>query len=125
MLNTLAWLLAIQDQRKAEEALTLIERTIELAGPVAALLDTRAVVRIRTGEPAKAIGDLETLRASNPAHAASAVHLGWAYQLSGRSVDAKKAFRTADELGWKLANADPLERTLMAKVRQDLGPPAH
>ncbi len=124
-LNTLAWLLAIQDQRKATEALALIERAIEIAGPVAALLDTRAVVRIRAGQAAKAIDDLEGIRASNPAHAASAVHLGWAYQLSGQPVDARKAFREADQLGWKLANADPLERSLMDKVRQDLSRAAH
>jgi tetratricopeptide (TPR) repeat protein len=115
-LNALAWLLAMQDQRKSPEALGLIDRAIEIRGPDSELLDTRAVVRIRAGQPGKAIDDLMAVHQVDPANAASTAHLGWAYHVSGQADLAKTAFHKAGALGWTLANADPLERAVFEKL---------
>jgi tetratricopeptide (TPR) repeat protein len=52
-LNNLAWLLA-QRSGKANEALPLVNRAIEVAGPRGELLDTRASVYIALNQPDKA-----------------------------------------------------------------------
>src|SRR5207247_292723 len=48
-LNNLAWLLALSERNPAE-ALKTIERAIELDGPRAEFLDTRAVIYLGTGD---------------------------------------------------------------------------
>jgi len=120
-LNSLAWLLALQDQSKTQEALALVDRAIEIQGPIPSLLDTRAVVLIRAGQPGKAIQDLREVQTRDPGNPTAALHLGWAYQKSGQVDEARTAFQKARELGWKLANRDPLERAFMEKLQRDLG----
>src|SRR5205085_10031735 len=56
-LNNLAWTLAA-DRRHAPEALGLIERAIDLAGPIDDLLDTRARIRFESGDVAGGLRDL-------------------------------------------------------------------
>ena len=48
-LNNLAWLIAIKQEGKGAEALQLLGRAIDVAGPRAALLDTRAVIHMKMG----------------------------------------------------------------------------
>jgi tetratricopeptide (TPR) repeat protein len=66
--NTLAVLLALtaKDDKKTDEALRLINHAIELAGSLPALLDSRAVVRIKRGEPQRALEDLDVILADTP-----------------------------------------------------------
>ena len=120
-LNNLAWLLALRDQGKAQEALELIDRAIDVAGAVPSLLDTRAVVLIRAGQLDQAVEDLSNARASNAPKPSFALHLAWAYHAEGKTDEARKAFQQAEILGWKPEKSDPLERSLMDKLRQDLG----
>ena len=124
-LNGLAWLLALKDPSKTEEALVLVDRAIESEGPIPSLLDTRAVVLIRAGQPTRAIQALREVRGIDPNNPSSALHLGWAYQQSGQVDDAKTAFQRAGELGWKLAKADPLERAFTERLQRDLGLAVH
>ena len=120
-LNSLAWLLAMRDPGKAGDALALINHAIEIQGPESLLLDTRAIVRIRSGQPDEAVRDLREAQKLDPRNPDPAVHLAWAHQLRGELEEAKRVFRQAGELGWRLAKSDPLERGHMEKLRQDLG----
>src|SRR5262249_25160836 len=99
-LNCLAWLLALRDQGKTGDALGLINRAIEIRGPDPTLLDTRAVVLIRSGQPKKAAEDLRQAQKLNPKNPSPALHLAWAFQMSGQLDEARQVLRTADELGW-------------------------
>jgi cellulose synthase operon protein C len=56
-LNNLAWTLA-SDSQKAAEALELVERAINLAGPMDDLLDTRARIRFESGDAQAGLRDL-------------------------------------------------------------------
>ena len=58
--NNLAVLLALSGQ-KSDEALELINRAIDLAGPLPGLLDSRAVVHIARNEPKQALDDLDKI----------------------------------------------------------------
>jgi tetratricopeptide (TPR) repeat protein len=82
VLNNLAFLVALADN--AEEAgvnpLKLIEQAIEILGPTADILDSRAVVYIANGDYQKAIRDLDNSLTDNPTPAKyfhkAVAHLG-------------------------------------------------
>ena len=57
-MNNLAVLLTLQN-KKLDEALSLINKAIEITGPLASMLDTRACVYIASGNAEKAISDME------------------------------------------------------------------
>jgi tetratricopeptide (TPR) repeat protein len=120
-LNNLAWLLALRDQSKAEEAVELINRAIDQQGPTASLVDTKAVALIRGGRSRDAIEILKVAAATNSRNASVPLHLAWALQNEGKPDEARKAFQKALELGWKPERSDPLERLFMEKLRQELG----
>ena len=168
-LNNLAWLLALRDQTKTEEALQLVNHAIDVQGRTAALIDTKAVVLIpipfvegekdrirrhigrdsesrysnwaafhfansfderyctkavvliRSNQPGQAIEVLKDAQSLDKRNASVALHLAWAYQSGGKTDEARKAFREAEKLGWKLAGSDPLERPFMEKLRSELG----
>jgi len=120
-LNNLAWLLALRDAGKAQEALGLIDRAIDVRGPNVALIDTRAVVLIRAGKFDQALRELRDAQKVDPRNQNLALHLAWAYQQKGGGTDqARTALREAEAFGWRPASSDPLERTLMDQLRQDL-----
>src|SRR5205807_486458 len=58
VLNNLAFLLAFRTE-KASEALGLINRALDLAGPLPDLLDTRALIYLRLGTSHQAQSDLD------------------------------------------------------------------
>ena len=58
VMNNLAFLLAFRTE-KAAEALSLVNRAIDMAGPLPDLLDTRALIYLRLGTPNHALGDLD------------------------------------------------------------------
>ena len=119
-LNSLAWLLALRGEDKAQEALGLINRAIDVTGAVPSLVDTRAVILIRAGQLDRALGDLDLARTGDPRNPSFALHRAWAYQIEGKTDEARKAFQQAQDLGWKLAKSDPLERSFLEKLQQDL-----
>jgi len=120
-LNGLAWLLAMRDHGKTQEALELIDRAIDGGGRAPSLVDTRAVVLIRSGQLDRAIQDLSNAQNADPRNPSLALHLAWAFQTVGKTEEARKAFQQAEKLGWKPEKSDPLERSFMDKLRQDLG----
>jgi tetratricopeptide (TPR) repeat protein len=119
-LNNLAWLLALRDEGKTQEALELVNRAIQVQGRTPSLLDTRAVVMIRAGQGEQAVRELPEALDRAPRNAVFALHLAWAYQSIGRTDEARGSFRTAEELGLKSDGADPLERSFIARLRRDL-----
>jgi tetratricopeptide (TPR) repeat protein len=119
-LNNLAWILALREPSRVDEALELINRAIEINGAVPSLADTRAVVRIRAGQVDGAIRDLTNAQAVDPRNPSLALHLAWAYQTGGKMDEARKALEEAEKLGWKPENCDSLERTFIDKLRRDL-----
>jgi tetratricopeptide (TPR) repeat protein len=56
-LNNLAWTLAT-DRDQSREALDLVQRAIDLAGPIDDLLDTRARIRFESGDAQAGLRDL-------------------------------------------------------------------
>jgi tetratricopeptide (TPR) repeat protein len=119
--NNLAWLLALRDSAKVDEAERLIGEAIGLLGRSSSLLDTKAVVLIRSGRIPEAVEALNTAGEIDPNNASVPLHLAWARREEGNLVEARKAFHRAVQLGWTPDRSDPLERSYIEKVRGDLG----
>ena len=120
-LNNLAVLLALQ-HRQLGGAQRLIARAIELAGPVATLLDSRAIVHLAAGEPDKALRDLEEAIAEAP-KAINYFHQAQAYLALGQRNAAEKALRKAHELGLAPDRLHPLERAAHDRLQTALESP--
>lgn len=120
VLNNLAWILALTGG-DSSEALDLIDRAIRIAGPLPALLDTRAVVRLGHGQPAQAVEDLAIAIGSEP-RPTYYVHLARARLAAGDRAGAVEALDQADERGLTLADVDPLERAAYTALVADLRP---
>jgi len=120
-LNNLAWLLALRDPEKTAEALDLINKALEVQGPTASLLDTKAVVLIRAGKLKDAISALDEASKADPRNSEVHLHLAWALREEGKRDEAKAAFKKAVDLGWKADRSDPLELSHINQLRQELG----
>ena len=107
-LNNLAWLLSFQSENRTE-ALVLINSAIELAGPAAALLDTRAVVSLNMNRVQEALQDLNAALEETQA-AAIYIHLAQAQLRANDGVAAKESFQQAKDNGFDIAKLHPLER---------------
>lgn len=117
-LNNLAWLMSLQGDKGADP-LKLINRAIQLRGPVPELLDTRAVVYITNGDNPKAIKDLEDAVAIDPAPSRY-FHLARAYLAAGDPDAARRSLTKARDEGLKEADVHPLERPALAQVEKAL-----
>ena len=92
-LNNLAYLLAFQPG-KQQQALQMINKAIDLAGPMAELLDTRAVIHLQRKHPTQAIRDLEA--AIIQGHDGSRhFHLAQACVMDGEYTRGKQEFDLA------------------------------
>lgn len=92
-MNNLAVLLALQGI-KLDESLELIEKAIESAGPVAAMLDSRATIHLARHEPDKALADINgaLAEAETPVRL---FHLAQAYQQGSQQDAAVDALKKA------------------------------
>jgi tetratricopeptide (TPR) repeat protein len=117
-LNNLAWLMTLQGDKGADP-LKLINRAIQLRGPVSELLDTRAVVYTTNGDYQKAIKDLEDAVAIDPAPSRY-FHLARAYLAAGDEAAARLNFTKARDAGLKESDVHPLERPALAQVEKAL-----
>jgi len=114
-MNNLAILLALQGV-KLEEALKLINRALEIAGPMASMLDSRSTVYVALGEYDKALADLE-LAIADAETPIRFFHRAQACQQAGRSQEAIQAMKKADALGLKPDMLQPLERPAYEKLK--------
>jgi len=121
-LNALAWLLALRDQGKAQEAIELIDRAIEIVGENASFVDTRAVARIQSGQVDQAVEDLLAIRKQAPQKPSFALHLAWAYQAKGQTDQARRELQEAEQFGLKPQALDPLELAVFQRLRKELFP---
>jgi tetratricopeptide (TPR) repeat protein len=118
-LNNLAWLLAFQDG-KAPEALTFINRAIEIAGPSPELLDTHAVVALANGNSEVAIAELQEAVAAAPT-ATKYLHLAQAYGAARNRTAAVENVRKAQAAGLDTGHLHPFDRKVYEQLRGDLG----
>jgi tetratricopeptide (TPR) repeat protein len=107
-LNNLAYLLAMTEG-KCDEALVLIDQGLELTGPVAELLDTRAVVYLKAGKADAARHDLHEAIAQAPTPIMH-FHLAQAHARANDSPAASAALRKAFVLGLEARNVSALEQ---------------
>lgn len=116
--NNLAYLLGMRGGSRTE-ALKLINRALELAGPIPSLLDTRAVVYSAAGRHEDAIADLEQALAEGSAPAAE-FHLCQALLASRRRGAARTAYQKllASKIG--AAQLHPLERTAWDQFEREM-----
>jgi tetratricopeptide (TPR) repeat protein len=118
-LNNLAWLLAAQEG-KAPEALALIRRALEIAGPSPQLLDTHAVVALANGDSALAIAELQEAVGAAPT-ATRYVHLAQAYQAAQNRQAARDNLARAQAAGLKIGQLHPFDRASYERLRGELG----
>ncbi len=113
-LNNLAELLALSG-RQLDEARTLIEKAVALAGPNTSFLDTRASVYLALGDPEKALADLTEAAAQAP-RAAVYFHIALAQRKTGNKEAAAEAMKQAQNLGIRPESLQPLERPAYAEL---------
>jgi tetratricopeptide (TPR) repeat protein len=118
VMNNLAVLLAMRHQR-LDEALRLINRAIELTGPLAQMLDSRASVHIARGEPEKAVKDLEEAIGESP-DPVRLFHMAQAQLALGNRTAAVKALRDANRYGLSDDKLQSPERPINEKMQKDL-----
>lgn len=107
-MNNLSFLVAVRKE-KGQEALELIQRAIDLAGPMSELLDTRAMAYLSVGESQKAIADLNEAIAVDP-NGLKYFHLALAHQQANDTEAATKAFEESKRLGLKDQEISPIEQ---------------
>jgi tetratricopeptide (TPR) repeat protein len=113
-LNNLAWLLSFQ-AGKGAEALALVERAINKAGPMPSLLDTRARIHRVMGKTDLALKDLDEAIAQAPS---GELYFHRALTLfSQNRKAAREAWREAVRLDLREEQVDRHERADFARLR--------
>ena len=115
----LAFLLSAREG-KHDEALGLLAQAKKVIGPNPDLLDTEAIVRLGKGDVAAARKFLEEVLASAP-NATGYFHLAQLEQKAERKLEAKLAWRRANELELRRTALHPLERDAFDQLEKALG----
>jgi tetratricopeptide (TPR) repeat protein len=118
-LNNLAWLQVFSGEAQRGPALQTIQRAIDLAGPVAELLDTRAVVYLQSGQAEQAVKDLNEALAEKPT-GQRYFHLAQAHMALNNRREAQAALQQAHQLRLTADDVDPLERSSYQRVCAEL-----
>jgi tetratricopeptide (TPR) repeat protein len=92
------------------EALSMVNRALDITGQMAAVLDSRAMIYVERQDYAKALDDLN-VAVKDEGSAEQYLHLAWVLSLMGRNEDASAAFKTSQSKGLdpKLLNAKELQ----------------
>ena len=120
-LNNLAWLLAMRDQKETAQALSLIDKAIELNSSDPSLADTRAVILIRSGQHDRALEQLGAVHKQDPQDPGVAFHMAWAYRAMGDLNSARAKLQEAERLGIGPRTLDPRELVVLEELRKTLG----
>ncbi len=118
-MNNRAWLMALRTG-DGSAARPLIENALELLGPRAELLDTRAMVHLAMGDSAKAIADLQKAVSLDAPTASRYFHLARAYHMANNRDAAINAYRKAKELGLDRNKLHPVERMACGKLLDEM-----
>ncbi len=96
-----------------------MERAVELAGPLPALLDSRASVDLAVGKPQQALSELQQVVVAEP-RSNRLFHLALAHYQVGQQKAATQALAEGQQPGLAPDELPPLERAeyqnLMAKL---------
>ena len=106
-LNNLGLSLARAGQN-LDEALKLINDSLNISGPMAEVLDSRAIVHIARQEPEKALEDMAAA-IKDDGSAEQYFHQAWAYSLAGKKTEASAALAAAKGKGLDPMKLDPHE----------------
>lgn len=87
-----------------------------ICGPLAEVLDSRAVVYIARQEPEKALEDLAAA-VKDDGTAAQYFHQAWAYSLAGKNAEAAAAFKEAAKRQLERDNLDPREASVYVRLK--------
>jgi len=118
-MNNLAFLYALKGQR-LDEAEQLVGQSIEVFGPISAILDTRAIVRITQERYDSAVQDMKLAVMVNPS-AAKYFHLTQAQLLAGNSQAALAAWDKAIQQGLlEKDSLHPLEKEVLKKITNQI-----
>jgi tetratricopeptide (TPR) repeat protein len=102
-----------------DEALKLIDDALAISGPMAVVLDSRAIIHITRQEPEKALEDLAAA-ISDEGAAEQYFHQAWAYSLSGKKTEASAAFAQAVKKGLDPQDLDPREISVYDRLKDGL-----
>jgi tetratricopeptide (TPR) repeat protein len=117
-LNNLGLNLARSGQ-DLDEALKLIDDALAISGPLAEVLDSRAVVHIVRKEYEEALQDLAAAVKDDGA-AEQYFHQAWAYWLAGKNSEATAAFAAARGKGLDPKDLDPREVPVYDRLKDAL-----
>ncbi len=117
-MNNLAVLQALQGI-KLDESLKLVNRAVDLVGPLGAILDSRATVYIAMKNPERAIEDMNAAIADKEGPE-RLFHRAQAYALAGDIANAKKDWDAALKAGLSKDSLQPLEVPAFERLRQSL-----
>lgn len=122
VLNNLGYLLGqlAEDQATAEEAMGYVAEAVDLLGPQADILDTRAVVHTALKQYNAAIADLELSLIDNPT-ASKHFHKALAHMLSGDDESAAESLKEANTLGLTRDSLPEVERADFDKLIEKIG----
>lgn len=113
-LNNLAVLQALQGIN-LDESLKLVDRAVEVAGPLGSILDSRGTVYMAMNNPAKALEDLKDAVADQDAPA-RLFHLAQAHALAGDKKTARTVLDKALDKGLTKESLQPLEVPAFEKL---------
>jgi len=108
-LNNLAELISLSGGN-LDEARDLIEKALTTAGPQPALLDTSATVYLALGQAEKALATMQEVLEQQPT-ANRHFHLALILQKLGRTEEATKELKKAQDMQIRVESLHPLERS--------------
>ena len=107
-LNNLAWMISTRDG-DLSRAFAYVQRAFELAGPMAQLRDTRAMIYFKQGNTRAALEDLEAALDDEP-NPERYFHLALVQEKSNNRLAAKLTLNKAREMRLNHQLLHPLER---------------
>ena len=119
-LNNLATVLSEEPDTRAE-ALRLIERAIQIAGPTPALLDTKGTALIHDGKADQAIPFLEQAASGLRPDPRFPFHLAIAYHQAGERAKAKATFTKALDGDLERQILTSMDKRYLSELKQKLG----
>jgi len=117
-MNNLAVYLALRKIR-VDEAIQLLDKAIEIAGPLPALCDSRATAYTAAGRWKEALEDLDLAISEEPT-AVRYFHKALALVAGDQKEEAAKAFRQALDRGLSVDQLPPLERPAFRELQEEL-----
>lgn len=115
-LNNLAFMLS-EDPERRNEALKYVDQAIQIAGPAATLLDTKAMVLVSNGQPAKAVPLLERITTTHAHDPRFHLHLALAYRKMGAQEKAAAALKQMKDADLDSHVLTPEDKKLLAELR--------